>query len=231
MYRWRSLFSHPVRPRGQPAGRTVGEPRDSGSPAQQLPIPASCSARASGAAEQEQIAAAAAFGRSVAHYVRSVAPSQPPHDATYPPTQRNSLVSDQPRTPRPKERSTRDGSVRSASDLAPIRRAGPSRPTRRPAWQASKDSGVYISDMLAAEPTRTTVLKTRAPALIVVVEMDADPWIATTDMTASQACPEMNPVIPHLYTFFTTCCIRFACRNVIDVIAFSHHRLLQNSIH
>ena len=85
---------------------------------------------------------------------------------------------------RPQQRSTNDGSVRSAADLMPVRPNGP--PKRQPRWEAAEDSDVYVSDILAAAPSRSTLVETRGPALVIVVEIDAAPWIAPTRMTPTE---------------------------------------------
>lgn len=57
------------------------------------------------------------------------------------------------------------------------------RRARRPRWEASKDSGLTLDQITEAGHRRETTVETAGPAIIFVLELDADPRIVTTQMT------------------------------------------------
>ncbi len=52
--------------------------------------------------------------------------------------------------------------------------------------------------------------------------------VAATDVTATQAQPEMDPMIAHLQAFLTAAGMRFYIPNLIQVGAFPHVWPLEN---
>ena len=57
------------------------------------------------------------------------------------------------------------------------------RSRRRPRWEASKDSDLYVDDVLAASPKRHTTIETAGPCIVIVLPLDGDPFIEFSKMT------------------------------------------------
>lgn len=61
--------------------------------------------------------------------------------------------------------------------LDSLRPAVHRRKGRKPAYEAAKDSGLHVSDVLAPRHRFETVVEHRGPCAIVVLEMDAEPRV------------------------------------------------------